>query len=273
MNAAQFRVALLSVLTLAALLWLLATPPFPQHAAYHDFADQRPLLGIPHALNVLSNVPFVIFGLLGIAYVVRPSIWNDAGAFGAHWERWAYLTLFVFVTLTGIGSSYYHAQPSNSTLFWDRLPLTVVFMTFFALVLADRVTPRLGPWLWLPLVAAGVGGVTYWHWTESQGQGDIRFYGLVQFVPLIMLPVILLAFPARRLRTADLVAILAWYGLAKLLELLDGQIYTANGIVSGHTLKHLIASLGALWMLLVLARATTPSAPLTQYEECGIHPS
>ena len=259
MNAAQFRIALLGVLVLAGLIWLAVTPPFGQDRTYHDFADQRPMLGIPHALNVVSNAPFVIFGLLGILFVVRPSNWNNPQVFAACWERWALLTLFVFVTLTGIGSSYYHAQPSNSTLFWDRLPLTVVFMTFFVLVFADRVSPRLGPWLWLPLVAMGIFGVAYWHWSESQGRGDIRFYGLVQFLPLLMLPVILLAFPARRFRTADLVAILAWYGLAKLLELLDGQVYSANGIVSGHTLKHLVAALGALWMLRVLTKQAKPA--------------
>jgi hypothetical protein len=45
---------------------------------------------------------------------------------------------------------------------------------------------------------------------------------------------------------------MAWYVLAKLLEHLDGQVYSALGLVSGHTLKHLAASLGALWILLLL---------------------
>jgi hypothetical protein len=256
MNTVGFRVALLAVLALASLIWLAAVPPFPQDTTYHSFADQRTMLGIPHALNVLSNAPFIVFGLLGIVFLLRPSV-DKPALLAAGWRRWALLTLFVFVTLTGVGSSYYHAHPDNATLFWDRLPLTVVFMTFFALVLADRVRPRLGPWLWLPLVAAGVLSVAYWHWTETLGRGDIRPYVLVQFVPLLMLPVILLTFPARQFRTADLLAILAWYALAKLLELLDGVVYATNGFVSGHTLKHLVASLGALWMVMVLVRATS----------------
>jgi hypothetical protein len=252
----QFRIAVLVILALAGLVWLVATPPFPQDTVYHNFADQRPMLGIPHALNVLSNAPFVLFGLLGIAYLVRPSVWNDATLFSAAWQRWAFLVLFAFVTATGVGSAYYHSQPDNSTLYWDRLPLTVVFMTFFTLVLTDRVDQRLGAWLRLPLVFAGVFGVTYWHWTEARGAGDVRLYGLIQFVPLAMLPVILLLFPAGRYRTADLFAVLLWYGLAKLLELLDQVIYTANGVVSGHTLKHLVSSLGTLWVVVLLMRGT-----------------
>src|SRR5262249_22606689 len=79
-------------------------------------------------------------------------------------------------------------------------------------------------------------------------------YALVQFVPLLIIPILLLCFPARYYRTADLFAILGWYALAKALELADGVIYAANGIVSGHTLKHLVASLGALWIVLMLRR-------------------
>jgi hypothetical protein len=261
MNATQFRLALLGVLGLIAVFFLILVPSFPQDTTYHNFADQRPVLGVPHSLNVLSNIPFVIFGLFGIIYLVRPVVWNDATRFAAPWERWAFLVLFACITLTGVGSAYYHIQPNNATLYWDRLPLTVVFMTFFALVLADRVSPRLGAWSWLLLVAAGALGVTHWEWTEMQGAGDVRLYGLVQFLPMAMLVLIVFAFPARRYRTAVLAAILAWYVAAKLLELLDKVIYTANGVVSGHTLKHLVASLGALWLVLLLRRQAQPQQP------------
>jgi hypothetical protein len=256
-RAFRVRLALIGVLAVAALASLAVVPPFPQDTAYHSFADQRPLFGVPHCLNVLSNAPFVIFGLLGIVWLLRPSVFQSNTLFAAQWERWAFLMLFVFVTLTGFGSAYYHLQPSNATLYWDRLPLTVVFMTFFGLVLAERINPRLGPWLWPPLVAAGVFGVTYWHWTEMQGVGDIRVYALVQFFPLLVIPILLLAFPQRYYRTSDLFAILCWYALAKVLEMADGVIYAANGVVSGHTLKHLAASLGALWVLLLITNRYT----------------
>jgi hypothetical protein len=267
-RAFRVRIALIGVLAIAALVSLAVVPPISQDPAYHDFADQRPLLGVPHCLNVLSNAPFVIFGVLGMAWLLRPSVFRSATLFAAPWERWAFLVLFAFIAITGFGSTYYHLQPSNSTLFWDRLPLTVVFMTFFALVLTERVNPGLGPWLWPPLVIAGVFGVTYWQWTALQGADDLRLYALVQFFPLLVLPILLLAFPARYYRTGDVFAILGWYALAKVLELTDGVVYAAGGVVSGHTLKHLAASLGAAWVVLLIWRrydvgihAADPSRP------------
>jgi hypothetical protein len=256
-QAFAVRAALIGVLALAALASLAVIPPMPQDPAYHSFADQRVLIGVPHCLNVVSNAPFIIFGLFGMGWLLRPSIFRSPSLFAAAWERWAFLTLFAFVAITGFGSSYYHLQPNNGTLFWDRLPLTVVLMTFFALIVAERVSPQLGPWLWPPLLAAGIFGVTYWHWTELHGAGDIRVYALVQYFPLLVIPILLLAFPARYYRTADLFAILGWYALAKVLEMADGFVYAGNGVVSGHTLKHLAASLGALWIVFLLRRRYT----------------
>jgi hypothetical protein len=257
----RVRLALLGVFGLLMLLVLLVVSPRQQDTTYHHFADQRWLLGVPHALNVLSNAPFVIVGLLGLGYIVRPGVWRSPAVFAASWERWAYLLLFAFVVLTGFGSAYYHLQPDNDTLYWDRLPMAVVFMTFFTLILADRISPAVAPWLWLPLVVAGVLSTTYWHWTELHGAGDLRPYVLVQFLPLLLIPVVLVAFPGRSLRTADVFAILGWYVLAKLLELaaVDRSIYTATHVVSGHTLKHVVAALGALWILLILRRRYVPT--------------
>src|SRR5438105_1623732 len=103
-HAVRFRLALLGVLGLAALVALAVVPPFPQDPQYHDFADQRPLLGVPHALNVLSNLPFVVFGVFGMAWLLRPSVWLSQMLFPAAWQRWAFLVLFVGVTVTGFGS-------------------------------------------------------------------------------------------------------------------------------------------------------------------------
>ena len=45
--------------------YLLLTEPLPQPDAYHKFADRRPLLGLPHMLNVASNLPFLM--LIGLS--------------------------------------------------------------------------------------------------------------------------------------------------------------------------------------------------------------
>jgi hypothetical protein len=156
--------------------------------------------------------------------------------------------------VTGIGSAYYHADPNNDRLVWDRAALTIAFMALFTAVLTERLGAGFGGWLLGALVAVGVASVLYWHWTEQQGAGDLRFYYVVQFFPLLALPVLLLFFPARYTGTAALVAMLACYVIAKVMELMDGQIYAQGGFVSGHTLKHLIGGLSAYFILHMLQR-------------------
>jgi hypothetical protein len=261
-QAVRLRLVLIFVLGALAFAALLLVPPFPQPRGYHNFADQRTLLNIPHALNVLSNLPFIVFGVLGLAYLLRAEVMRPGGPFLESWERWGFVVLFAFVTLTGFGSMYYHVNPKNDTLYWDRLPLTVVFMGFLALILGERISLRAGRWLFLPLLAVGVWSVTYWHWTEQQGVGDLRFYLFVQFFPMLLIPLVLIWFPPRYTHTADLFAALGWYVLAKVLELLDAPIYAAGRLVSGHTLKHLVAALGAFWILRMLKvrRPLVPTA-------------
>ncbi|MBI2803535.1 MAG: ceramidase domain-containing protein [Planctomycetes bacterium] len=256
-QSVRVRVALFSIFSLVLIggffvLWA----PIPQPQVYHDFADQRPLAGLPHSLNVLSNLPFVLVGVAGLAYLARrPSVFVDES------ERWPYWVYFIGLTWTGIGSAYYHANPNNATLVWDRLPLTVAFMGLFTAILAERIHPGCANWLLGPLVVLGAASVFYWDWTERHAIGDLRPYFVVQYFPLIALPFLLLLYPPRYTRTADLLASLLCYGLAKLCELLDREFYSVGALVSGHTVKHLIAGLAAAFILLMLVRRQPRPAP------------
>ena len=234
------RVWIIVGIGLAAIVTVLFLPPIPQDPAYHDFADRRPFLGIPNALNVLSNAPFVLVGALGLAFVRRRAALE---------ERTALLILFAGVGLTGFGSAYYHLAPGNVTLFWDRLPMTIVFMSLFAVIIAERISLTAGRRLLPILLLAGAGSVVYWLVGELSGAGDLRLYALVQFFPLVAIPLILLLFPPRYTRGADLIGALGWYGLAKLFEALDAQIFAVGGVVSGHTLKHLASAMAMYWIL------------------------
>lgn len=242
-------VLVLSV-TAISLFWIYAGP-ITQDQAYYDFADQRPMLGLPHALNVLSNAPFVIVGVLGLAFLWsersrRPGVFIDAG------ERWPYWVYFIGLVLTGLGSSYFHADPCNATLTWDRAGLAITFMALFTSILAERMHAVCARWALLPLVLFGVASVLYWDHTERTGAGDLRAYLIVQFYPLVILPM-LLWYPTPYTHGGDLLASLVCYGLAKALEILDRAVYTGAGFVSGHTLKHLMAGLAAAFILHMLA--------------------
>ncbi len=170
-------------------------------------------------------------------------------------DTWPYLIFFAGVTLVSFGSSYYHLEPSNGTLFWDRLPMSISFTAFCSAIIADRVHNRLGnTWLLALLVALGMLSLVYWHVTELQGHGDLRFYGFVQFYPIILLPVVLWLFPAYRYTAGRFLAwVIVWYVLSKIMEFYDRDIYGLTGhIVSGHTLKHLAAAASAFVVLRML---------------------
>jgi hypothetical protein len=225
-------------------------PPIPQDPTYHTFADARTLLGVPNLLNVASNLPFLVVGAQGLRLLLRTGAVGPAGPVRERAERAPLLVLFTGVLLTAFGSSWYHLDPDSDRLVWDRLPMTLAFMGFFASVLGERIGVRTGAWLLGPLVWLGLVSIFNWHYGEEHGAGDLRLYVFVQFYPLLTVPLLLALFPPRYTRSGDVWVVLAWYGLAKLLELsaVDHGIYGMGHVVSGHTLKHLSAGMGAYWL-------------------------
>jgi hypothetical protein len=242
-----------------------------QDPAYHNFADDRTLLGIPNFLNVISNIPFLLAGVLGLWFVFTEGADRRRETFLDARERWPFVVLFSGVGLTAFGSAYYHWAPANDSLVWDRLPMTLAFMGLCAGVIAERIDLEAGLWLLGPLVLLGLGSVAYWIASEHRGQGDLRLYGLVQFYPLVALPLVLLLFPPRYTGAGYLWGALVWYGLAKVLELhfMDRGIYELGHVVSGHTLKHLAAAAGAWWVVRMLRARKPAVAEVAVKTPCG----
>ena len=240
---------LLVLLTASVVLVCCMLPRIPQPLSYHDFADRRSFFGIPNFNDVASNLPFAVIGLWGLA-LLRRLISNPAGHF--HFidrrEPWPYLFVFVGLLLTAFGSSYYHLDPNNATLVWDRLPMTITFMSMVAAVIMERISLRLGLWLLPILLIVGMASVLQWYWSEMRGAGDLRFYAAVQAWSAMVILLALL-FPARYTRSGDLGFVVGFYALAKVLEYFDKPIFAALHIVSGHTLKHLAAAAAGYFIL------------------------
>jgi hypothetical protein len=234
-------------------------PRTPQPLSYHNFADRRAWLGVANFGDVVSNLPFVLVGIWGLAF-----LWRLRGVeFSAHFvdrrERWAYLIVFLGLLLTAFGSAYYHLAPDNARLVWDRLPMTIVFMALVAAMISERISVRAGLWLLPLLLAIGILSVLQWHWSELRGAGDLRLYAAVQVYCALVLLLVLL-FPTPYTRGKDLGMVVVFYVLAKLLETFDQQIFKILHIVSGHTLKHLAAAVAGYWILRMLMRRNV--APL-----------
>lgn len=239
-----------AIAAIAAAFWL---DPIPQDPSYHEFADRHSLLGIPNFWNVATNAPFLFAGLLGLASQSRLA-WATL--------RVPYVVFCIGVALVGLGSAYYHWTPSTPTLVWDRLPMTVAFMALFAAVIQDRVSENLGRALLWPLIAAGAATIAWWYWSELGGRGDLRPYAIVQFLPMLLIPLMLLLFRGKALRDAWLWATLVAYLLAKAAEYFDAAIYASTGFLSGHSLKHLLAVLAVWWATRAFLSYKSPARAL-----------
>lgn len=243
------RAVLLSAWPVAVAVGALLAPPFGQDPAYHAFADQRALLGIPHFWNVASNAAIAAAGVLGLAVLRGPV------ALASRVERWLWRAVFALVLLTAAGSVLYHWRPDTFTLFWDRLPIALTMAVLLAVTLAERI----GAWtalVLLPLLLAlGAGGTGYWIAGEAAGRGDLRFYFAFQALCLGGYPLAWVTLPPRYTNTGYFAAALAVYGLAVAFELGDRAVFAWLGF-GGHAVKHLLVGV-ALGTLAVMLRRRT----------------
>jgi hypothetical protein len=207
--------------------------PLAQDPGYHLFADTRALGPIPRAADVLTNLAIFAAGLVAAALWRRVRIAPE--------ERAAYGLLVVGILATAAGSAWYHWAPSDARLVWDRLPMTLVLAALFALVLADRIHPVFARVAWWPFALLGAVSVLWW-----SGTGDLHLYLVVRVgVGVGIVCLLLLRRRGRHSGARWLVAAIALDVVMTIAERLDQDIFAATGgLISGHSLKHLLA--GAL---------------------------
>ena len=223
---------------------LFLRPSIPQDLSYHLFADESIIGGVPHFFDVLSNVIFVIVGVLGVM-----EAFNQKSLIA----RKSWIIFFLSIFLIGPGSAYYHWNPNNDTLVWDRLPMGAGFMVLYLILMVEHISLKLEKFL-LPSVLMGLGSVIIWAIWD-----DLRIYFWIQFSSFLCIPIILLSFKSHYNLKSGYYFCLLFYFLAKLTETFDKQIFSlTNQIVSGHTLKHLLAGVG-LWFLVWMIKNRSPA--------------
>lgn len=219
-----------------ALLYIIGSP-ITQAQEYHQFADQKPFFGVPNFHNVMSNIPFLLTALIGFYdYKKNPD------SYSVSW-----LAYFFGVLLVAPGSAFYHLAPTDFTLIWDRVPMTIAFMGIMSCVLSELYNIKAEKKLLAFLVIFGMYTVAHWVFFN-----DLRIYFWVQLSPIIAFLYVSIAIPTKSLKTKHLLIAVFFYILAKLTEKYDGEIYeTIN--YSGHSIKHLLASV-AIYALIVMKR-------------------
>lgn len=238
---------------LAAVLLVLAfaLPPFAQPQSYHDFADQRGWLGIPNYGNVASNVMFLVVGLAGLVAMRSAAVSAMASA-----ARHAYTLMFLGLVFTALGSAYYHWAPSDTRLVWDRLPMTVVFMPLLAATYAERLGWRSDFPLWV-VTLLGVGSVVYWKFSDN-----LMPYLIAQGGSIVLILLALLILPTPWTERRMLWPALGCYALAFVSEKLDMPIFRGmQGVISGHTIKHLLAAAAFCFILQMLRQQQPKTDP------------
>jgi hypothetical protein len=245
---------------LACLAAALLLPAMPQPLDYHEFADTRAALGIPNFMDVVSNGAFVIAGMAGLW-----ATFSRRACFASDIERAPYVVFFTGVVLSGIGSWYYHLEPDNERLFWDRLPMTIAFMGLVSSQMVERIGVRTGLAMLVPLLLLGAASVVYWRATERLGVGNVTPYAVLQGYAVFVLLALAGFTKSRYTLGRWLYWVFAWYIVAKITELLDHEIFAAlGGTVSGHTLKHLAAAVAAAIVARMLVRRSLQTATVAR---------
>jgi hypothetical protein len=219
---------------------LLVAGPIAQPDHFHAFADTRVWLGIPNALDVLSNLPFLIVGIIGLLRCTQVP----------HALQLPWRVLCVALCATCFGSAFYHWAPDDFGLLIDRMPIALACIAIALMMLADRVSAAAAQPL--PLAVMSMLAVTsclYWYFTQTAGYGDLRPYIFLQGLPMLLVPLLTLLYRGGMIRGSTWWTVLGLYAAAKLCEVLDHQMLDALSVISGHTLKHLFAA-AAAWVLI-----------------------
>ncbi|WP_373975829.1 hypothetical protein NT239_03455 [Chitinibacter sp. SCUT-21] len=258
MNYFRKYPALLPAFIIALLaIAMLIHGPIAQLPNYHHFADRRSWLGIANAADVLSNVGFALAGAWGLLRLwQQPELVKTA--------RVGYGLFFCAVFLTAFGSGWYHLAPDNARLIFDRIPIAIACAGLLAAVWQEcygqNESGRLQIAYCALLALLGYLSVWWWQFTDvpsfasadllgasstAQGLGDLRPYLLLQMLPLILIPVLQWQAQCSRTKRLAFAAAILLYVFAKIAELQDHQMFHQLSIISGHTLKHLLASAAA----------------------------
>ena len=217
----------------AGLIW--PKLPITDSPSYFDFADKRSFLGIDNTFDVITNLGFVVVAIYGLLLIRKnKNLSKEYLIMG--------LILSAAILLTFVGSSYFHLLPNPQRLFWDRLPMTLIFGAMTSLLIIDRIDRYVGVIVASILIPLSAFSAIGWHldWLT------LKPYIMLQFGSLVFVFLIALLRPKGLIPNSAIWWSLGLYSLAKGLETFDTQIFELTTILSGHSLKHLVAAVAQI---------------------------
>lgn len=230
LNRAEYG---LLIALLAMLVFGIVGPSMAQPSQYHDFADQRIWQRIPFATDVLTNLAFAFWGVAGLLGLIGLRINTSTKGLAS--------LFFAGLVITAGASSWYHLQPADTGLAVDRLGMVFAFAGLLGLAAADRVSLRSGVVLSVAMLV--LGALSVW---VSVASGNVLAWLVLQFGGMLLILWLARLSPLPGALAVHWVSVMAIYAFAKVLELNDHAVFdfTAQW-VSGHSLKHIVASCAA----------------------------
>ncbi|MGB7180646.1 MAG: hypothetical protein WBD51_01845, partial [Burkholderiaceae bacterium] len=165
---------------------------------------------------------------------------------------------------TAAGSAWYHLAPDNFRLIFDRLPIALDCASLLAAVRSDNVPGARGTRDFLLLAIFALASVGWWVVTEQSGHGDLRPYLALQFAPLVIIPTWQAIYQAPKRERLVMANAIFLYVAAKAMELSDHQVAELTGALTGHTLKHLLATAASAAIVIQLYRRSLSQTSIRQ---------
>ncbi|KAI9118423.1 hypothetical protein K1719_010755 [Acacia pycnantha] len=217
------------------IVFLFFTPKIPRSPYHHHFLDMRNLLGVPSTLNVITNFPFLVVGVLGLVFTLEGGVFNIS----SQGEAFAWALYYAGIVGIAFGSAYYHLKPDNSRVLWDTLPMMVAYAFLFSCLVIERIGQRIGLCCLFTLLFASFLSVAY-----ERIYSDIRFCVIFQLILPFAIPGVAFMYPSRYTHSTYWFWSTGIYLLAKFEAVADKKIYYVNSyIISGHSLEHLCLAL------------------------------
>ncbi|XP_010453247.1 PREDICTED: uncharacterized protein LOC104735201 [Camelina sativa] len=227
------------------LCWLIImfiTPKVPLR--HHLFADKRNFMGVPNTLNVITNFPFLIIGVLGFVLCLGGSFFNIS----LKGEIWGWTLFYAGIASFAFGSAFYHLKPDDNRIVWDTLPILIAYSSLFSSFLVERAGETVGLSCLALLLFTSFLSVAY-----ARVFNDLRLCMTFQLIPCLVIPVMTVLLPPKYTHSRFWLWATAAYAIAKIEGLADHKIYNANRyIISGHSLGHLCSAVATLLLTIML---------------------
>ncbi|XP_050365181.1 uncharacterized protein LOC126783708 isoform X2 [Argentina anserina] len=233
-------------------LLMLVTPKISHSPNHHHYADMRNFLGVPNTLNVITNFPFLVVGVLGFVLCVQGGFFNIS----LQGEVWGWALFYAGIAGLAFGSAYYHLKPDDSRVTWDTLPMMIAFSSLFSSFLVERVGERIGLSCLLALLFIAFLSSAY-----ERKCNDIRLYMMFQLIPCIAIPGMTFVFPPKYTHSRY------WLWAAAFADM---KIYHANQYtISGHSLEHLCLVSVPILLSIMLVHRNRKCQRIGTLKECS----